>query len=172
MNILKPPLLFAILLALAIWVLSCLWPENSLQEQMGGLETILEEDLPMIMGNSLLSRSYIPFKPEILGDIVSEPVNYCGVGYLSNFWPMDLVWDASKICEEESRGQWWRVNENWFGTPEISCGLFQVNVLVHLEYTCEEMKNQEKNVLAAIKIYESEGWKAWYNSARKIGILP
>ena len=74
---------------------------------------------------------------------------------------------ATKICWEESQGEWWRVNDSLYGKEELSCGLFQINVLVH-SYTCEEMKDPIKNIQAAIKIKNEFGWEAWWNSLQKI----
>ena len=162
------------ILALAVvilvgWYVGSEKSQNSPQVAILSPQVALEDSL-LVNRNSLVGVSYLPIVPEIRAELISEPIDYCGVAWLSNFWPIDLVYDASKICVEESHGQTWRVNENWFGVPELSCGIFQINQLAHPEYLCEEMKDPVKNVLAAIKIYENEGWGAWKNSAKKAGI--
>ena len=53
---------------------------------------------------------------------------------------------------------------------ENSVGIFQVNIAVH-PYTHEDMHDIEKNVAAAYEIYKKQGYYAWKNCSRKLGLL-
>ena len=113
----------------------------------------------IIQGNSLLPISPLPGRT---GNY------YCDWDYLKQWWPEEDLPMATKICYEESQGEWWRVNDSLYGVKELSCGIWQINVLVHTGYTCEEMKDPIKSTLVAIKIQKEGGWEAWRNSLQKI----
>ena len=126
-------------------------------------------------GNSLLPMSYLPnfMAIEVRSVIVSEPIDYCGTEWLSQFWPKEQLSNAAKICQCESRGDPNRINDGFWGVKEYAVGLWQVNLLAHSEYTEQEMKNPIKNTKAAIKIYnEGRQWREWYNCAKQTGVLP
>lgn len=53
---------------------------------------------------------------------------------------------------------------------EHSVGLFQVNVAVH-EYAHDDMYDIEKNISAAYEIYNKQGYYAWKNCSRMLGLI-
>ena len=126
-------------------------------------------------GNSLLPMSYLPnfMAIEVRSVIVSEPIDYCGTEWLSQFWQKDLILAASKICQCESRGDPNRINDGFWGVKEYAVSLFQINILAHKSYNEDWLKIPENNVKTAVKIYqENGGWKNWLNCAKQTGVLP
>lgn len=166
---------FHLLLVLTeIVVLICVFgafsPQNNPETTLEREKELPWAEWPIIQSNSLASMSYLPCKPEVLAMLISEEGyngEYCSIEYLSNLWPTDLVKNASKICFCESTEDPNRVNDR----GEYSVGLFQVNIKAHPEYSEKELKNPINNVLAAIKIYWKEGWGAWYNCSKSVGII-
>lgn len=53
---------------------------------------------------------------------------------------------------------------------ENSVGIMQINISVH-NYTHEDMHDIEKNIAAAYEIYNKQGYYAWKNCSRKLGLL-
>jgi hypothetical protein len=143
--------------------------------QMERISGIIFNDLLTTQSNSLLPLSYLPISvdTQVFGVLIGEEKevvisNYCDWDYLKNFWPEELLWIATYICNCESQGQPDRVNNSKYGTPELSIGLFQINIWAHPRYAIEEMKDPVKNIMAAIDIYNKEGWSAWYNCYKQI----
>jgi hypothetical protein len=54
---------------------------------------------------------------------------------------------------------------------EISKGLFQINVCVHEEPYPDAFFEPYENARKAYHIYLRQGWRAWYLSARKLGLI-
>lgn len=46
-------------------------------------------------------------------------------------------------------------------TKEYSVGLWQINTLVHKNYTVEQLKNPQINAKEAVRILKSQGLRAW-----------
>lgn len=46
-------------------------------------------------------------------------------------------------------------------TNEYSVGLWQINTLVHKNYTVEQLKDPHINALEAVRIYRAQGLRAW-----------
>lgn len=136
----------------------------SLERQIG----VENGHLLIMLGNTLESYTYLPVRIQVLGSGAISDFSYCDPDYLKQWWPEEDLWMASKICEEESQGDPMAINDSLYGVVELSCGLFQLNTLIHKEYTCEEMLDPVKNIEAAVRLKNIEGWEAWWNSLREI----
>ena len=81
-------------------------------------------------------------------------------------WPQDLIPIMSAIGMAESSGRTTAVNNR--PGREYSVGLWQINLLVHREYTAAQIQDPLQNARAALKIYRREGLGAWgaYNDGR------
>lgn len=75
---------------------------------------------------------------------------------------------AYKVMMAESGGNPLAYNPEWHKGCQGSYGLFQISCL-HGEK--EELLNPIKNTEIAYKLWVSEGWRPWYNTAMKLGIL-
>lgn len=88
--------------------------------------------------------------------------------------PADVIrqydWDADnmiKIMQCESGGnRMAHAATRW----EHSVGLFQINVAVH-PYKHDDMYDIEKNIAAAYNIYMNEGYYAWKNCSKMLGLI-
>lgn len=68
----------------------------------------------------------------------------------------------SAIAMGESSGRTDAVNDgSGTNSIEYSVGLFQINTRVHKNFTVEQLKNPEINAREALRIYKSQGLRAW-----------
>lgn len=80
-------------------------------------------------------------------------------------------WDADvieRLIECESGGDPTAKNTTQY---ESSHGLLQINIYAHGQYAVHKLYSPEYNIWAAFNIYEEEGYYAWLNCARKIGVI-
>ena len=47
------------------------------------------------------------------------------------------------------------------GRYGMSCGLLQVRILPERGYGCEDMKDPQRNMAEAYKIFQLQGYRAW-----------
>lgn len=59
-------------------------------------------------------------------------------------------------------------------TKEYSVGLWQINTLVHKNYSVEQLKNPQINAKEAVRIYKAQGLRAWgsYTDGRYRKYMP
>ncbi len=69
---------------------------------------------------------------------------------------------AIAVAEAESGGKVGAYNPGGPGDVENSCGLWQINVLVHPQYDRNRLLNDASyNAHAAFQIWKSSGWNNW-----------
>lgn len=56
-------------------------------------------------------------------------------------------------------------------SAERSVGYFQINSCNYPDWEWQRLYNARHNVGTAHMIWQSQGWKAWYFSAQKLGLL-
>ena len=89
---------------------------------------------------------------------------------VSKYFPSDQINNALRIIQAESGGNPGIPSSfNKYGT-EDSHGLFQINLQAHPQMR-STVTNPESNVAYAAQLYKNQGWRPWYNSARKLGLL-
>lgn len=84
-------------------------------------------------------------------------------------WPSSQVANAMRVVACESWFNQWAQGDN--GT---SYGLFQVHWTVHrwaYKTSPRELFNPWHNARVALKLWRSQGWRAWYTCARRAGLL-
>lgn len=88
---------------------------------------------------------------------------------ISATWPKSQVTNAMRVVACESGFNQWAQGDN--GT---SYGLFQVHWSVHrwaYKTSPRELFNPWHNARVALKLWRSQGWRAWYTCARRAGLL-
>jgi hypothetical protein len=85
------------------------------------------------------------------------------------YWPWDEVDNAVNVAELESGF----ATAAWNNHGEDSRGLWQINVGpgAHPDLRNENLFDPQVNSYYAGLIWRHSGWAAWYNSARKLGLL-
>lgn len=103
-------------------------------------------------------------------------------------FPEDQWVHAAEIAYLESRWDVYAVNDSaldWVrhgtapppvngvpSSPELSCGPFQINVVVHAYERWPTLFDPFINAWAAHQVWLRQGWGAWYHSARALGLIP
>mgnify|MGYP001584764647 CR=1 FL=1 len=85
------------------------------------------------------------------------------------YWPLEEVENAVNVCYLESGFRTHAHNQN----NEDSRGLWQINVVseAHPELAAWNLFDPQINAYFAAKIWRDSGWRAWYNSARSLGLI-
>lgn len=80
-------------------------------------------------------------------------------------WPEDLIVTMAAIGMAESSGNSDAINPGYGPggrrTREYSVGLWQINTLVHKNYTVAQLKDPITNAREALRIYRMQGLRAW-----------
>lgn len=77
-------------------------------------------------------------------------------------FPEDKIVLMTAICKQESGFRTDAVNDgSSTKSVEYSVGLFQINTRVHKKYTVEQLKNPIINVSEALRIFKTQGLRAW-----------
>ena len=85
------------------------------------------------------------------------------------YWPLAEVDNAVDVAEIESG---WRTHaHNTDG--EDSRGPWQINVVpaAHPELAVWNLFDPQINAFFAAQIWRESGWAAWYNSAKRLGLI-
>jgi hypothetical protein len=85
------------------------------------------------------------------------------------YFPLAEIDNAVNVAELESG---WRTSA-WNTQGEDSRGLWQVNVAdgAHPQLRNVNLFDPQVNAFYAGRIWAESGWRAWYNSAVKLGLL-
>lgn len=85
------------------------------------------------------------------------------------YFPLEEIDNAVNIAELESG---WNTGA-WNTAGEDSRGLFQINVSpgAHPDLRRDNLWDPQVNSYYAAAIWRSSGWRAWYNSARRLGLI-
>lgn len=85
------------------------------------------------------------------------------------YWPLGQVENAVNVAFLESGFQ--TAARNISG--EDSRGLWQINVApgAHPELTAWNLFDPQVNAWFAARIWLESGWRAWYNSAKRLGLV-
>ena len=77
-------------------------------------------------------------------------------------FPEDKIVLMCAVCRQESGFNTNAINDG-SGTKsvEYSVGLFQINTRAHKNYTVEQLKNPIINASEALRIYKTQGLRAW-----------
>ena len=77
-------------------------------------------------------------------------------------FPEDKIILMTAICHQESGFNTTAVNDgSSTKSVEYSVGLFQINTRAHKNYTVEQLKNPMINAGEALRIYKTQGLRAW-----------
>lgn len=76
-------------------------------------------------------------------------------------WDENLIVTMAAVGMGESSGNSSAVNPGIPVGREFSVGLWQINTKVHKTYTVEQLKNPAINAKEALRVYKSQGLKAW-----------
>jgi hypothetical protein len=94
----------------------------------------------------------------------------CEISALASlYWPLADIDNAVDVAWIESGFQ----TAAWNRDNEDSRGLWQINVsgLAHPELARFNLWDPQVNAYYAARIWRDSGWKAWYNSAKQLGLL-
>lgn len=85
------------------------------------------------------------------------------------YFPLEHIDNAVDVAQLESG---WRT-EAWNTNGEDSRGLWQINVVdaAHPELRGVNLFDPQVCAYYAAQIWRASGWRAWYNSAVKLGLL-
>lgn len=85
------------------------------------------------------------------------------------YWPLSEVENAVEVAQLES-GFW---TAAWNQQNEDSRGLWQINVArgAHPDLKADNLWDPQINAFHAASIWRASGWTAWYNSAKKLGLI-
>lgn len=85
------------------------------------------------------------------------------------YFPLDQVDNAVNVAELESAFR----TGAWNNDGEDSRGLWQINVGpgAHPDLADYNLFDPQVNAFFAARIYSSSGWHAWYNSAKRLGLI-
>lgn len=85
------------------------------------------------------------------------------------YFPADQVENAVNVAQLESA--FWTAARNTSG--EDSRGLWQINVGegAHPHLAKWNLFDPQINAYFAFDIWQSSGWRAWYNSAKALGLI-
>lgn len=85
------------------------------------------------------------------------------------YWPLEEVDNAVEVCRLESGFR----THAWNNQGEDSRGLWQINVSTsaHPELRHVNLYDPQVNAYHAARIWRFSGWRAWYNSAKQLGLL-
>jgi hypothetical protein len=85
------------------------------------------------------------------------------------YWPFNEVENATNVGEAESA--FW--TSAWNTDGEDSRGVWQINVVkaAHPELAKYNLFDPQICAYFAFQIWKESGWKAWYNSARALGLI-
>jgi hypothetical protein len=85
------------------------------------------------------------------------------------YWPLSEVDNAAEVARLESAYNTAAHNTN----GEDSRGLWQINVAAgaHPQLEVWNLFDPMLNAYFAHQIWSASGWRAWYNSARSLGLL-
>ncbi len=108
--------------------------------------------------------------PYSLTPLSDRLLRRCEVSALAAlYFPLAEIDNAVNIAELESG---WRTGA-WNNEAEDSRGLWQINVGpgAHPAYAQHNLFDPQINAYFAGIIWRESGWRAWYNSARKLGLI-
>lgn len=85
------------------------------------------------------------------------------------YWPLEEIDHAANVAYLESEYD----TAAWNRDGEDSRGLWQINVwaLAHPELARFNLWDPQVNAYYAAQIWRASGWRAWYNSAKRLGLL-
>lgn len=85
------------------------------------------------------------------------------------YWPLKEVDNAVAVAELESAFN----TGAWNQQGEDSRGLWQINVAAgaHPDLKRDNLWDPQVNAFYAAMIWRTSGWRAWFNSANKLGLL-
>lgn len=85
------------------------------------------------------------------------------------YWPIEEADNAVDVAQLESG---WRTSA-WNTDGEDSRGLWQINVGegAHPDLARYNLFDPQVNAWYAYHIWKSSGWRAWYNSAVRLGLI-
>jgi Lysozyme like domain len=104
----------------------------------------------------------IPLTPRILRR--SEVIMLAAM-----YWPLGEVDNAAEVAWLESGFQ----TAAWNRNGEDSRGLWQINTVsaAHPQLAAFNLWDPQVNAYHAAQIWRSSGWRAWYNSALRLGLI-
>lgn len=94
----------------------------------------------------------------------------CEVTALASlYWPLEEIDHAVDVCYIESG----YATHAWNNQGENSRGLWQINVGTgaHPELAGVNLWDPQVNAFYAARIWRDSGWGAWWNSARRLGLI-
>jgi hypothetical protein len=85
------------------------------------------------------------------------------------YFPLEDIDNAVEIARLESG---WRTSA-WNTAGEDSRGLWQINVAdnAHPQLRDSNLFDPQVNAFYAGRIFALSGWRAWYNSAKQLGLI-
>ena len=83
------------------------------------------------------------------------------------YWPYEAIDPMTDIAQLESA--WNTAAHNTTG--EDSRGLWQINVAAWTQYNGLNLYDPQINAWCAYQIWKTQGYRAWYNSARTLGLI-
>lgn len=111
----------------------------------------------------VVPQSYLPFYGIGRADTLS---------LLKKYFPSNQLQNAYNIMMLESKGNPQAVGDQYPIQGEVrpSYGLFQIRTFPDRPIP-EALVHPEVNIAYAAKLFREQGWKPWWNSARKLGLL-
>lgn len=107
---------------------------------------------------------------ELVLPLSDRRLRRCEVSAIASlYFPLDLADAAVDVAYIESG---WRTAA-WNTKGEDSRGLWQINVApgAHPQLAVWNLFDPTVNGYFAYEIFKKQGWAAWYNSAKQLGLL-
>lgn len=105
-----------------------------------------------------------------LTPLSSRTLRRCEVTALATlYWPVEEIDNAVEVCRLESGFN----TAAWNTDGEDSRGLWQINVArgAHPDLAVYNLMDPQINAWFAATIWRVSGWRAWYNSALRLGLI-